>query len=74
MPDNERERSAGEALGKCREQVRRVEDSVTDDEQTDALWTLYQAFCRLDTYLTGGAALPEPWKLAARLDTHRVRP
>lgn len=63
--------SAGEALVKCRETVRRVEDGLTIDEQDAALWELYCAFSRLDTYLTGGAALPEPWKIAGRLDTCR---
>lgn len=66
-----RSRSAAEALSKCREAVRHVEDDVTEAEREAALWSLYTAFSRLDTYLTGGAALPEPWKIAARLDEHR---
>jgi hypothetical protein len=69
-----RTRSASEALSECREAVRRYEDAVTPEEQQEWLWSLCGAFTRLDTYLTGGAQLPEPWKIAARLDAHRASP
>lgn len=66
-------RSAGEALVRCREAVRRYENALTPEEQDEGLVSLYNAFSRLDTYLTGGAELPEPWKIAAWLDANRTK-